>query len=238
MTTNGKKIAIIQSNYIPWKGYFDIINMVDEFIILDDAQFTKNSWRNRNRLKTPKGPLWLTIPVVTAGRFGQAIDEVGIADHSWAEKHWRSWQTYYAQAPHFKDFAAAIEAMYGAAAKLDNLSAVNELFLRGLNKLLGITTPLTRSRDYVAEGTKTDRVISLCKAAGATCYLSGPAAQDYIENEKFTAEAIELIYMDYGGYPEYDQLFPPFDHAVSVIDLLFSAGGKAGSFMKTLTSGR
>jgi hypothetical protein len=92
-----KKVAIIQSNYIPWKGYFDIINGVDEFILLDDVQFTKNSWRNRNRLKTPKGPLWLTIPVVTAGRFGQTIAEVEIADGSWAEKHWRSWQTYYAE---------------------------------------------------------------------------------------------------------------------------------------------
>src|SRR6185369_3395214 len=143
----GKTIAIIQSNYIPWKGYFDIINMVDEFIVYDDAQFSKNSWRNRNRLKTPKGPSWLTIPVVTGGRFGQAIDEVEIADQDWPEKHWRSWQTHYASAAHFGDFASPIQALYEEAAKQKYLSQVNMVFLQGLGKLLGIKTQLTWSRD-------------------------------------------------------------------------------------------
>ena len=229
-----KKVAIIQSNYIPWKGYFDIINMVDEFILLDDVQFTKNSWRNRNRLKTPKGPFWLTIPVVTAGRFGQTIAEVEIADGGWADKHWRSWQTYYAQTPHFDDVAGTIEALYREAATLNRLSLVNALFIKGLNGLLDITTPVTWSHDYPVQGTKTDRVIALCKAAGATSYLSGPAAQDYIEIEKFTEAGIELLYMDYGGYPAYEQPYPPFDHAVSAIDLLFCAGGKARSLMKNV----
>src|SRR5262249_6869640 len=137
-----KKIAIIQSNYIPWKGYFDIINMVDAFIVYDDAQFTKNSWRNRNRIKTPKGPTWLTIPVVTGGRFGQAIDEVEIAAGDWAEKHWRSWQTYYAAAPFFATFAPHIETLYQAAAREERLSRVNMLFLKGLCDLIGIRTPL------------------------------------------------------------------------------------------------
>jgi hypothetical protein len=231
-----KKIAIIQSNYIPWKGYFDIINMVDEFIVYDDAQFTKNSWRNRNRIKTPKGPVWLTIPVVTGGRFGQAIDEVEIADPSWAEKHWRSWQTHYAAAPFFATFAPRVEALYAAAAKEGRLSQVNMLFLKGMCELLGIRTPLTWSRDYQVEGAKTDRVIALCKAAGATAYLSGPAAQDYIETEKFVAAGIELSYMDYGAYSEYPQVHPPFDHAVSAIDLLFCAGAEARRFMKSFAA--
>ncbi|HWT97953.1 MAG TPA: WbqC family protein [Terriglobales bacterium] len=228
-----KKIAIIQSNYIPWKGYFDIINMVDEFIVYDDAQFTKNSWRNRNRIKTPKGPVWLTIPVATGGRFGQAIDEVEIADRSWAEKHWRSWQTHYAMAPFFTSFAPKVEALYAAAAKEERLSLVNMTFLKGLGGLLGVDTSLTWSRDYTVNGSKTDRVIALCQAAGATAYVSGPAAQDYIEAEKFTAAGIDLIYMDYSGYPEYPQVHPPFDHAVSVIDLLFSVGEKATTLMKS-----
>jgi hypothetical protein len=235
-TVQFKKIAIIQSNYIPWKGYFDIINMVDEFIVYDDAQFTKNSWRNRNRIKTSNGPIWLTIPVVTGGRFGQAIDEVEIATDDWAEKHWRSWQTYYAAAPFFTTFAPQIEMLYQAAAKEERLSRVNMLFLKGLCDLLGIRTQLTWSRDYQVEGSKTDRVIALCKAAGATAYLSGPAAQDYIETEKFVSAGIELCYMDYANYPTYQQPHPPFDHAVSMIDLLFAAGPDTHSFMKSFAA--
>lgn len=228
-----KTVALLQSNYIPWKGYFDIINMVDEFILYEDAQFTKNDWRNRNKIKTPKGPIWLTIPVVTSGRFGQAIDETEVVNPDWAEKHWRSLQTYYAKAPCFHDFADRVEALYQLASRQNRLSSINKIFLQGLCELLGIRTVLTSSRDYNASGAKTDRIIALCKAAGATAYLSGPAAKDYIEVEKFTYAGIELRYIDYSGYKEYPQLYPPFDHAVSVIDLLFCAGDKVRSLMKS-----
>lgn len=220
-------LAIIQSNYIPWKGYFDIIDRVDTFMILDDVQFTKNSWRNRNRLKTAKGPTWLTIPVATGGKFGQTIAEVEIADPSWAGKHWGQWRQNYAKTPFFAEYAPAIEALYTEAATLTHLSAVNYLFLHKLCSMLGITTTFITSADHPVEGVKTDRVVALCQSAGASAYLSGPAAQDYIEVEKFAAAGVELQYMDYVGYPDYEQPFPPFEPAVSVIDLLFCVGPAA-----------
>ena len=140
---------------------------------------------------------------------------------------------HYATAPFFTTFAPKVEALYAAAAEQERLSQVNMLFLKGLCDLLDIRTPLTWSRGYRVEGSKTDRVIALCQAAGATAYLSGPAAQDYIETEKYISAGIELSFMDYGGYAEYPQVHPPFDHAVSVIDLLFSVGADAHQFMKS-----
>lgn len=227
-----KTVAIIQSNYIPWKGYFDMIGLADEFLLLDNVQFTKNSWRNRNRLKTSQGPAWLTIPVRTGGRFGQTIEETETASTDWARLHWMKWQACYRDTPHFRTYAPRLEAVYEAAAKLTLLSDVNALFISELCAILGIATTLTPARTYPAEGIKTDRVIALCKAARATRYLSGPAAQDYIEIEKFAAAGIELAYMDYSGYPEYPQPHGAFDHAVSVIDLLFSVGPDARRYMK------
>jgi len=227
-----KSLAIIQSNYIPWKGYFDIIDRVDTFMILDDVQFSKNTWRNRNRLKTPKGPVWLTIPVVTGGKFGQTIAEVEIADRSWAEKHWQQWRQHYAKAPFFDEYGKKLEALYQEAASFGRLSEVNIFFLRALCSWLGIKTEFINSVDHPVEGTKTDRVVNLCRSAGADFYLSGPAAQDYIEVEKFEAAGIALQYIDYSGYPAYPQPYPPFEAAVSVIDLVLSTGPDAMRYIR------
>jgi hypothetical protein len=227
-----KSVGIIQSNYIPWKGYFDVIGLVDEFILLDNVQFTKNSWRNRNRLKTPRGPAWLTIPVKTGGRFGQSIEETEVVDSRWVAQHWTKWQTCYREAPFFSTYASRIEKFYAAAADLSRLSAINELFIKEICVILGITTKLTAARDYPSAGTKTDLVIALCQAAGASRYLSGPAARDYIETEKFVRANIELAYIDYTGYPEYRQPHGAFEHSVSVLDLIFCAGPDARRYMK------
>lgn len=232
MAAMSKTVAIIQSNYIPWKGYFDMIGLADEFLLLDNVQFTKNSWRNRNRLKTPQGTAWLTIPVKTGGRFGQTIEETEVASPDWAATHWAKWQACYAGAPHFRSYAPRLEAAYKTASELTRLSDINALLIAEICALLGISTTLTPASTYVAEGVKTDRVIALCRAAGATHYLSGPAAQEYIETEKFAAAGIDLTYMDYGGYPEYAQPYGPFDHAVSALDLLFAAGPEAPRYMK------
>lgn len=227
-----KSIAIIQSNYIPWKGYFDMIAMVDEFMLLDTVQFTKNDWRNRNRLKTPAGPAWLTIPVKTGGRFGQTIEETEVAGSDWADRHWAKWQDCYRATPHFDRYAPRLAALYAEARGMSRLSRINRHFIVHLCAMLGINTLITSAADYAASGIKTDRVIGLCRAAGATCYLSGPAAQGYIEDEKFAAAGIELRYMDYSGYPEYPQPHGSFDHAVSVLDLIFCTGPDARLAMK------
>jgi WbqC-like protein family len=229
-----KRVAIVQSCYIPWKGYFDLVNLVDEFIIYDDRQYTRRDWRNRNRIKTPQGSTWLTIPVEVKGRYDQRIDETRISDPDWADRHWKTLTHTYSSAPFFDDLRDRVESLY-ARAEDAHLSRVNRLFLDELCGMLGIGTPLSWSTDYEAEGAKTERLVSLCRAAGATTYLSGPSAREYMDEGLFAEAGIELEYMDYSGYPEYPQLHPPFDHAVTVLDLLFNTGPDAPSFMKSFT---
>ena len=227
----GKRVAIIQSNYIPWKGYFDIVAMVDEFVFLDDAQFTRRDWRNRNKIKTPQGVQWLTIPVVSKGRYFQPIDETEIAE-PWTEKHWRSLTLNYQRAAHFEAMAPRIRALYDDLADERHLSQVNARLIAGLCRLLGIATPLRWSRDYPVAGTKSERLLSICRAAGATLYLSGPSARGYLDIDLFAAEGIAVEWMDYAGYPPYSQLFGEFEHGVSILDLLFNTGTEAPHFMK------
>ena len=233
--TADKRVAIVQSCYIPWKGYFDLINLVDEFILYDDRQYTRRDWRNRNRIKTPQGTRWLTIPVEVKGRYDQRIDETRISDGSWAEKHWKTLIHSYGSAPHFMTYRERLEELYGGVSET-SLSLVNWTFLEAICGLLGIETRLSWSTDYDAEGSRTERLVSLCRAAGATSYLSGPSARDYMEETLFERAGIELEYMDYTGYPEYEQPHPPFEHEVTILDLLFSVGEETPRYMKSFAS--
>jgi len=226
-----KRIATIQSSYVPWKGYFDIIDSVDEFVFLDDVQFTKRDWRSRNRIKTARGLAWLTIPVMTKGRYSQSIERTEIVE-PWAHKHWAAIRSSYAKAPYFEELAPAIEDLYDEVAAEKLLSDVNRTLIAGLCAILGIRTKLSDSRNYHTEGAKTDRLVSLCRATGATDYLSGPSAAAYIEIDKFSAAGISLSYADYSAYPEYRQLHGPFEHRVTILDLLFNTGPDARSHMK------
>lgn len=228
----GKRIAAIQSNYIPWKGYFDAINTVDEFILLDEVQYTKRDWRNRNRIKTPTGPLWLTIPVAVKGRYAQRIDETLIADPEWAEKHWRTLTHAYARTRYFDEVAAKLEPVYHDAPQ--RLSEVNRALLEVVCGMLGITTPLVWSTDYSTTGVRGERLLQLCSAAGADEYISGPAAQAYMEVAEFERQGVAVRWMDYSGYPEYPQDPPPFEHGLSILDLLFRMGPEAPMYLKTL----
>lgn len=228
-----KKVAILQSNYIPWKGYFDMINMVDEFILYDDMQYTRRDWRNRNKIKTFNGIKWLTIPVDVKGKFYQKINETKVMDHKWANDHWRTIQMNYARAPHFKEFAPRFEALYQKAAEMDYLSDINYLFLTEICDILGIKTKITWSSDYELADGKTERLVELVKSAGGQYYLSGPAAKDYIVDECFENANVQLDYMDYSGYPEYPQLHGDFVHEVTILDLIFQEGYDAPKFMKS-----
>lgn len=228
-----KKVAILQSNYIPWKGYFDIINLVDEFILYDDMQYTRRDWRNRNQIKTVDGVKWLTIPVDSKGKFFQKINETKVSDHKWAEAHWKAICLNYAKAPYFKTYEPLFEELYRKAGEMEYLSHINHLFLTEICKLLGIDTKITWSSDYTLADGKTERLAELVKSAGGSYYLSGPAAKDYIVDEVFENAGIELEYMDYSGYPEYPQLHGEFTPNVSVLDLLFMTGPDAPKYMKS-----
>jgi hypothetical protein len=231
----GKKVAILQSNYIPWKGYFDIINLVDEFIVFDDVQYTRRDWRNRNRIKTANGSVWLTIPVEVKGKYFQAINETRINDKDWNKKHWKTIAQHYGKATFFKQYKDLFEDLYLGTNEFF-LSLVNIHFIKAVCKILGITTRISNSSDYkIIEG-KTERLVDLCRKTNATEYLSGPAAKDYIDEDLFDQENIRLSWMDYSGYPEYEQLYPPFDHAVSIIDLILNTGPQATLYMNSFSA--
>jgi len=225
-----KRLAIVQSNYVPWKGYFDLMRSVDEFVLYDDVQYTRRDWRNRNRFKSPAGVRWLTIPVQVKGRYHQRIDETLVSDPKWAEQHWATLRSWYGKAPFFEQYRSVLEGVY-LGCEESHLSRINRSLLELVAGLLGIDTPFSSSLDYEISGTKTERLLGICEAAGATSYVSGPAAKDYFEESLFADAGIEVRWMQYEGYPEYPQLYPPFEHHVSALDLLFNVGPDAPSYL-------
>lgn len=224
-----KTVAVIQSNYIPWKGYFDIIHDADLFIFHDDLQYTKGDWRNRNRIKTDQGCRWLTIPVGTSEN--RLICDVEIQDHKWARKHWTTIQQFYAKTPYFQHYKPFFEEIF-LQSEWANLSVLNQTIIQRIAvELLGIETAFQDSRDYKLSGQKQARLLELLTKAGATHYISGPAAKSYIDPASFIEAEIELIYKDYAGYPEYEQRFPPFEHGVTILDLLFNCGPETPDYI-------
>jgi hypothetical protein len=216
---------------VPWRGYFDLIASVDEFILLDDVQYTRRDWRNRNRIKTPRGSRWLTIPVQVSGRYTQLISETLVADQSWPERHWATVRQSYRDAAGFEESAPFLEDLY-ATAPAPSLSDINRHFLATICQRLGIETSLTRSGDYGGEGVKTDRLVSLCRSAGASEYVSGPSAKAYLDEDEFSAAGIAVSWFEYGPYPEYEQVHPPFDTQVSILDTLLCTGEAAARFVR------
>ena len=226
-----KKIAILQSNYIPWKGYFDLIASVDEFILYDDMQYTRRDWRNRNQIKSSQGVQWLTIPVQVKSKYDQKIKNTVIDGSGWAKMHWKALEQNYKRAPHFDEVAQWVKPIYEAATDT-HISSLNRKFITAICNFLDIKTVITNSWDYCLIEGKTERLADICKQAGAGEYLSGPSAKNYIEESMFSDMSIKLTWMDYAGYPEYPQLWGEFSHGVTVLDLLFNCGKSAPQFMK------
>ena len=224
------RCVIVQPSYIPWRGYFDLIRRADVFVFYDDVQYDKHGWRNRNRVKTPRGSEWLTIPVRSRGATsGLLIKDVTASSESWAPKHLDTLRRLYAAAPHFGIYLPWLERRYAAPPPLlADFTIATTIDLAGM---LGIAaTKFLRSSTLGIGGRKTDRLVAICRALGATEYLSGPSARDYIEPETFAAAGIALEYIDY-RYPEYPQLYPPFDPFVTILDLLFMTGSDAPRYI-------
>jgi hypothetical protein len=218
-----KRIAIIQSAYVPWRGFFDLIGRCDEYVIFDTVQYAKRHWHNRNKVLTPNGPIWITIPVATKSRFEQPIQDVTVSE-PWADKHWRTIEANYRRAPHFDTLGPRIESLYAATAGEMLLTRINELFLREVARTLGLRTEITRDLQYEPVGSKTTRLLDICLKAKATHYLSGPSARDYLDENAFREAGIAVEWMQYPPYPVYPQVWGGFEPAVSVIDLLLNAG--------------
>ena len=226
-----KRVAILQSNYIPWRGYFDIVGLVDEFVIFDVVQFTKNDWRNRNRIKTAAGVQWLTIPVATAGKFGQTIAQTRIARSNWTVKHWRAIEQSYSKAPYFEMYRDRLAAAYRACGALEYLSAVNRTLIEVLASELGLSTRISSAEDYRMDGGRSERLVALCRTLGARVYVSGPSGRNYLDRGLFAESGIVVEFVDYSNYVPYPQLHGSFEPAVSVLDLLFNTGQTAASYM-------
>ncbi|KVV12953.1 WbqC family protein [Burkholderia ubonensis] len=223
---DAKRVAILQSNYIPWKGYFDLIAACDEFILYDDAQYTRRDWRNRNQIKTPQGVQWLSVPVKVKGKYHQSIRETEIDGTDWAPQHWKRLQQNYARAPHFARYADTLEALY-LGRRYDTLSELNRTLLTWVNEQLEIGTRISSSSDYDLHGDRTEKLLNLCVQAGATEYLSGPAARSYLDESLFTQANVAVRWFDYPAYPEYPQQWGAFVHGVTVLDVLFNCGPDA-----------
>jgi hypothetical protein len=230
-----KSVAIIQSNYIPWKGYFDIINSVDEFILYDEVQYTRSDWRNRNRIIGTSGLLWLTIPVEAKNYFHRPISSIAVADPKWHLKHCRTVQHSYARAQYYGIIFPVLERIYKSCEEIQYLSEINRLFIQEICQILGIDTKITFSSEYQIDPrlTKTERLIALCVAAGTKQYISGPSAKSYLDANQFADAGISLEYVNYDNYPPYRQLSSSFEHHVSIIDLLLNEGLGARQFMKS-----
>ncbi len=226
-----KKVAIVQSNYIPWKGYFDMIAAVDEFILYDDMQYTRRDWRNRNQIKTPQGVQWLTVPVLVKGKYFQKIRDTELDGTEWQDIHWKALTTNYKRAPYYAEVAKLLEPLY-CEQTYTHLSTLNRTFLQSICRYIGINTTISVSSDYTLIEGKTERLADLCAKAGGTEYISGPAARDYVDEQVFVEYNLKLTWFDYAGYAEYPQLWGEFVHGVSIVDLLFNCGSKAGASMR------
>jgi len=227
-----KKIIITQSNYIPWKGYFDSINMADEFVLYDDMQYTRRDWRNRNQIKTKDGLKWLSIPVEVKGKYFQKINETKVSESDWGEKHWNTILHNYSKAKFFNEYKTIFEELY-LNSKEEFLSKINYNFIKAICDILDIRTEMKWSSEFNLLEEKTERLVDICKNEGATDYYSGPAAKAYMNEELFEKENIKIHYFDYSGYPEYTQLHGDFTHAVSILDLIFNEGPDSKKFMKS-----
>lgn len=224
-----KRVAILQSSYIPWRGYFDLIASVDEFVFYDDAQYTRQDWRNRNRVKTPQGNLWLTIPVGDSIR--RRIRDVVIEDPRCAEAHWQRLRANYARARCFEQVAEWLQPLY-CDRPWHLLSEVNERFVGSICSHLGVSTRLSRSSDFeLAEG-RTERLVSICRQAGASTYVSGPSARAYLDEAAFERADIAVSWFEYPAYPEYPQLWGSYVDNLSILDLLFNCGSQAPRYMR------
>jgi len=226
------RVGVIQSNYIPWRGYFDFIDSVDLFVFHDDLQYTKNDWRNRNQVLTAEGPQWLTVPV-KHGTVNVKIEETPI-DYAqdWAEKHVRQLETHYRRAPFLKTYLEPFAAIIHQ--KYPSISELNITLCRWLMQMLDIHTPTMMSRDLKLTGKKTERLVDLFRKIGATRYLSGPSASAYLDVELLERNGIQVEYKSY-DYPRYSQLGREFHGAVSVLDLLLNTGPDARHYLKSLT---
>lgn len=226
------RVGVIQSSYIPWRGYFDFIASVDAFVFHDDIQYTKGDWRNRNKLKTAKGAEWITVPVSYKSVTQLICDTpIDFSTH-WGRKHMRIWESHYRQSRYYDDAAELLVGVDEQA--FSTISQLNVHLIRRICDYLKIRTPLVLSSELCLQGSKTERLIDLLKKLKATTYLSGPSADAYLDKSAFRENGIRLEYKSY-DYAPYPQLWGDFIGEVTVLDLIANCGQASSNFLRSST---
>lgn len=217
-----KRVAIHQPEHLPWLGYLDKARHADCFVFLDTVAFKKNYFENRNRIRTPQGWAWVTVPILTKGKFGQAFTEVEINNAArWPEVYYRTLLQNYSKTPHWKEFAAPLEEIF--LRPWSHLADLNLALIEFLWSAFDIPTPTLRASALHPAGKKSDLLLDICRKTGATEYLSGPSGKDYLDESIFTAAGITVKYHEF-HHPEYSQAFSPFIPGMASVDLLFNEG--------------
>ena len=229
--SSSNKILITQSNYIPWKGYFNSISNTNIFVVYDEMQYTKRDWRNRNLIKTPNGLKWLTIPVEVKGKYFQKINETKVSNKKWNKSHLGLFKQNYSNAKCYKETIGWIEELY-MNCNFEYLSEINLYFIQEINKYLNINTEIRFSKDFDLHEERNQRLINVCKDLNATDYYSGPAAKSYMDIDLFKENNIGIHYFNHSTYPQYSQLYGDFEHGVSIFDLILNEGVNSENFLK------
>ena len=224
------RVAIVQTAYIPWRGFFDLIDDVDIFLLFDDVEYSDGSWRNRNKIKTEYGSKWLSIPIKKGHKSKLICDVESANNDSWKADHLNKLKVAYSKAPFFDVYFPQIVSLYSELPP--SLSKLNEKLIRWIMKELRIDTKVLSTVGLGATGVKTDRVISVLKSVDAECYLSGPVAKDYLDEGAFAQSGISLEYKAY-SYNPYPQLWGEYDQYLTILDMLFNLGDDARDYLKS-----
>ena len=216
------KVIITQSNYIPWKGYFSIMREATHLVLYDHVQYTKRDWRNRNKIITPNGPKWLSIPVSVKGKYYQKINETEVNNLNWAKNHWNLIKINYKNSPYFNTYSPLFEELYSNPST--NLSEINRSFIEAIIKILGIDIEISYSSEYSMQEGKTKALVGICNDLNAIEYFTGSAAKSYIDESFFESNNIKLTYNNYKNFPNYPQKSNIFHHDVSILDMIFNLG--------------
>ena len=224
------RVTILQPSYLPWLGFFEQMSRSDKFVLLDDVQYTRRDWRNRNRIRVRENWIWLTVPVQQKSRFSQSLLETRIDNSvSWRRKHLETLRQHYCKAPFFEKYFPRCQQVYEK-----DWTFLFDLCLETINLIkeeMGIETPLLRSSEMKPGGEKTERLVSICRELGATHYLSGESGSNYIAEEDFSSQGIALEYQNY-EHPVYSQRYTGFVPHLSAIDLLFNCGEQSLGILK------
>ena len=228
-----KSIAIMQPTFLPWLGYFSLIDSVDEFIFFDHVQFEKRSWQQRNKIRTYESEIWLSVPVSSKGKQSQSIKDVEImyeGKRSPLSKIMSSIDANYKKAPFYAEYSQELLSIFSQESKY--ISDLNQTLIRWICEKLEITTPFKRSSNLDVDGSRSDLLVSICESQQATHYISPPGSKIYLdESTAFQDAGVELSYFNY-THPEYMQLHGDFVPYMCVLDLLFNAGPKSSEIMR------